>query len=258
MKSIDKKKLDQLFELSISYGNLKISFMKEKNDLTKYFSHEDNLKNFPPDGILNFTELDLFFLIKNNNDIVGFYRIIDLYFDNTVELHGGFNKYDSFLIRSYFELTKKFVQEVFKIYYKYKISSLVHISNKRVIKFLHYLNFIDYGRSPENKNFKRFLKIGITNVKMVENKQGLKNKKQLTLIKNYYLSNGKLTYNHIYKNMDISINRLFFTDKLDLNKKEILKLRLTNLDSCNLTLKKCWFSDIYQYYISIKGTFLIK
>ena len=148
-----------------------LNFELQQNDLIlKYcgqypvniennFTKEDNFKSFPPDGILKASELDYFYYIFFKEKIIGFYRITDLFFEGSVELHGSFNKYDTFLIKSYFELTKKFIENISFVVPNKRILSSVHVNNKRAITFLHYLKFEYRFVDTSNKNFQVFEKI---------------------------------------------------------------------------------------------------
>lgn len=157
-------------------------------DLKKYFTDEDLIKSFPPDGILEVSELDYFFYIKCDSEVVGFYRIIDLFFDEVLELHGSFNKYDTFLVKSYFELTKIFVSQVMEMFPNKKIISLANISNTRVQRFLIYLNFIKTGYEKNNENFLTYEKIANMKVKIIKsyNSDSIKDTKNFI-----YLEDGE-------------------------------------------------------------------
>jgi|GEM_PF-5277198 len=149
-------------ELSISYCDNYLI------DIEKHFSTEDNIKSFPPNGKLDLSELDYFFYIFHNNTVVGFYRITDLFFKDIIELHGSFNKHDTFLIRSYFELTRIFVSKIFALYPSKKIQTTVKSSNSSVIKFLKYLNFIRIGVDRKNRDFLIFEKPFDMKVKIIK------------------------------------------------------------------------------------------
>lgn len=143
MKLKRKDKIEKVINtLNVQHNDLFIKYCgKNPFDIEKFFSIQDNLKSFPPNGKLEATELDYFYYIYNKNSIVGFYRITDLFFNNEIELHGSFNKYETFLVKSYFELTGLFVKSIQNIFPKSIVSSSVHKDNKKAIMFLEYLGF---------------------------------------------------------------------------------------------------------------------
>lgn len=141
-------------------GTLSISKLNESlHTLTQIFSHKENILNFPPDGIPSKTDIEHFLTIYKSEDICGFYRIIDLQFENKIELHGSFKSESNFLIKSYFELTEKFVSEVQDAFPEMKITSVVSASNKSVIKFLEFLKFEKQSEfsSESNTNYLNYL-----------------------------------------------------------------------------------------------------
>jgi hypothetical protein len=141
-------------------GSLSISKLNESlSVLTQTFSHKENILNFPPDGIPSKTNIEHFLSINKSEKIYGFYRIIDLQFENKIELHGSFKSESNFLIKGYFELTKKFVSEVQDEFPEMKITSVVSASNKSVIKFLEFLKFEKQSdfTSESNTNYLNYL-----------------------------------------------------------------------------------------------------
>jgi len=143
MKLKRKNNIEKIINtLKVQHNDLFIKYCKKNpTDIEKYFSFEDNLKSFPPNGIMEATELDSFYYIYHKNSVVGFYRITDLFFNNEIELHGSFNKYETFLVKSYFELTELFVNSIQNVYPNSIVSSSVHKDNKKAIMFLEYLGF---------------------------------------------------------------------------------------------------------------------
>jgi hypothetical protein len=111
MKLKIKDKIEKKIKtLKVQHNDLYINYCGNNPiDIEKHFTIEDNLKSFPPYGKLEATELDYFYYIYLNESVIGFYRITDLYFKGIIELHGSFSRHDTFLIKSYFELTKEAV-----------------------------------------------------------------------------------------------------------------------------------------------------
>lgn len=163
MKLKRKDKIEKIIKtLMIQHNDLYLNYCdNEPIDIEKYFSIEDNLKSFPPLGKLEATELDYFYYIYHNESVVGFYRITDLYFKGIIELHGSFNKHNTFLIKSYFELTRLFVYNVLNMFPNSVINSCVHSENTRAIVFLNYLGFEFIEIDKSNNNFLIFEKIKI-------------------------------------------------------------------------------------------------
>ena len=164
MKLKRKNKIEKVLNtLKVQHNDLFIKYCgKNPIDIENFFSNEDNSKSFPPNGILEATELDYFYYIYHKNSIVGFYRITDLFFNNEIELHGSFNKYDTFLVKSYFELTGLFVNSIQNIYPNSLVSSSVHKDNKKAIMFLEYLGF-ELVESDANND--KYLIFHIKNIK---------------------------------------------------------------------------------------------
>lgn len=119
----------------------KVSVSNQVTMLPELFNFSEKKLSFPPDGVLINSEIEHYLDIRFENKLVGFYKITDLCFDNTIELHGSFAKADSFLIRGYFELTKLFVLKVSNDWPKFTIKSMVNKSHFKVQNFLEYLNF---------------------------------------------------------------------------------------------------------------------
>jgi RimJ/RimL family protein N-acetyltransferase len=148
-----------LSKLRIQHNNLHLHYFgNTPSGIETYFSIEDNLKSFPPHGKLEKTELDFFFYILHNNAVVGFYRVTDLFFNNEIELHGSFNKYNTFLVKTYFELTRLFVTNIQNTFTNSVVNSTVHRENKKAIVFLEYLGFEFAELDKSNDNFLIFKK----------------------------------------------------------------------------------------------------
>lgn len=159
MKLKRKDKIAETIKhLKVKHNSLQINYCgKIPLDIEKYFTTEENLKSFPPEGKLEATELDYFYYIMHKSSVVGFYRITDLYFNGVIELHSSFSKSNTFLIKSYFELTRIFISQIFILFPEKKIQTTVKKTNKNVIKFLFYLGF-SYVSKDDNKDFLLFKK----------------------------------------------------------------------------------------------------
>jgi hypothetical protein len=143
-----------LKSLKVQHNDLCINYCENYPiEIEKYFTLKDNLKSFPPNGKLEATELDFFYYILHKNSVVGFYRITNLFFNNEIELHGSFNKYNTFLVKSYFELTRKFVADIQNVFHNSTVSSSVHMDNKKAIMFLEFLGFELVELDTNNNKF---------------------------------------------------------------------------------------------------------
>jgi hypothetical protein len=258
----------KLVNIELIHNLLSIKYIgKYPKGIEKIFVHEDNLKNFPPNGIFEPSDLDHFYYILLKDQVVGFYRVIDLFFSDTVELHGGFNKYESFIVRSYFELTKKFVSCILSSFPEKKICTVVHVEN------ISYLNFIRLKRSEESSNYVVYYKPCDVKIKIIESYSNcniintdsfiyLKENYKLDefhdncffvnetksffdrfiKITNYFEINGKLKSVSIYRKV-LSQNRFLSLGKIQKNELGLLigdikQLKVTNHDNANIKISQ--------------------
>lgn len=145
-------------KLVLSYGELHIRLCNDTNVITEAISDEDARKSFPPDGKLVSSELDTFFLILLDHTIVGFYRIIDLFFDGEIELHGSFFRHDTLLNRAYFMLTVRFVDSIMRQYADKTICTTIAKDNIAVRKFLDFLGFVAKEVPDDSSPYIRYVK----------------------------------------------------------------------------------------------------
>lgn len=97
------------------------------------------------------TEVDYFYLIKAGEEIVGFYRTMDLFFDSVVELHGSYGYRDRSHLRSYFALARTFVSSVMDIFPTRRITTLVQKDNLTTRHFVAWLGFFETGISDDSR-----------------------------------------------------------------------------------------------------------
>jgi hypothetical protein len=285
MKLKSKYKIEKFIKtLKVQHNDLHINYCGNNPiDIEKYFSVDDNLKSFPPNGKLEATELDYFYYIFHNNSVVGFYRVTDLFFKDIIELHGSFNKHDTFLIKSYFELTKLFVSTFFILFPTKKIQTTVHLSNTSVIKFLKYLNFIRIGVDSKKKDFIIFEKPLDMKVKIIKNqpksdsyvtdkyiyledgeskfdyedKCFLENKsydknRRIIRITNIYEENNRKKTKSIYRkaicgNRDLKLGTTK-KNEIGLLRKDIILLNIKQTDNANLKVSNDLFC-FFAFYI---------
>lgn len=195
MKLKRKDKIEIIIKtLKVHHNDLHIDYCGNTPvDIEKYFSIEDNLKSFPPNGKLEASELDYFYYIFHNNSVVGFYRITDLYFKGIIELHGSFSMHNTFLIKSYFELTRIFVSQIFILFPKKKIQTTVQSENTSVIKFLNYINFICVGKDKAKNDFLLFEKPFDMKIKIITNQPQSNNYDKEKYI---YLEDGESKFDY--------------------------------------------------------------
>ena len=114
-----------------------------------YFTEDVCRKSFSNSVHPDITELDFFYIIKFRDEVIGFHRIIDLFFDSEIELHGSYGYKNNTHIKSYFFLSCLFVATVVRMFPERKISSLVNENNKPAIHHLKWLGF--YKTTPEQE-----------------------------------------------------------------------------------------------------------
>lgn len=142
------------------HGNLSVeNYNGSLLDLSNLFTKSENDLNFPPVGIIQNSEIEYFLSIKLSGELFGFYKIVNLDFNNEIELHGSFKSNTNFLIKYYFELTKIFVLDIQTKFPKKSITSNVSSSNLNVIRFLEYLDFKKQNEilSESNKKYFNYL-----------------------------------------------------------------------------------------------------
>lgn len=127
----------------LAHNDFEVIKSKDLNKLPSIFNKTDRLFSFPPDGNICRSDIEHYLDINYKNELVGFYKIIDLRFENVIELHGSFSKPESFLVRSYFNLTEKFIFKVRSAWPDHSIKSVIHKDNSKVMSFLSFLNFVE-------------------------------------------------------------------------------------------------------------------
>jgi hypothetical protein len=136
--------MDELIDdFILAHNDFVVIKSKDLNKLPSIFNKADRLFSFPPNGNIARSEIEHYLDINYKNELVGFYKIIDLRFEHVIELHGSFSKPESFLVRSYFDLTKKFVAKVRLQWPGHSITSVIHKDNIKVKSFLSFLDFVE-------------------------------------------------------------------------------------------------------------------
>lgn len=132
----------QLNSFYIQYGGFSTqSLHVELKQLATIFTPKELINLFPPDGLIFKESFDHFLAIHYCNELVGYYKISILDFSNQIELHAGLVEISPFLKRSYFELTKIFVNELKALFSQYQISLWVDCNNKKILGLLNFIGF---------------------------------------------------------------------------------------------------------------------
>ena len=126
----------------LAHNDFEVIKSKDLNKLPSIFNKTERLFSFPPDGNICRSDIEHYLDINYKNKLIGFYKIIDLSFENVLELHGSFSKPESFLVRSYFDLTKKFVAKVRLQWPDRSITTVIRKDNSKVKSFLNFLGFV--------------------------------------------------------------------------------------------------------------------
>lgn len=136
--------------MRLRYRELTLERCLEPQILGTCFPEEVRKRSFS-DGIAPVvTEVDYFYLIKAGEEIVGFYRTMDLFFDSAVELHGSYGYRDRSHLRSYFALARAFVSTIMDIFPTRKITTLVQKDNLATRHFVAWLGFLETGISDDS------------------------------------------------------------------------------------------------------------
>lgn len=143
---IEQRKLTML---SFSYNDLMVEYYSSPHDINKFFSEDVCRLSFSGKKVPEITELDYFYLIKAGDEVVGFYRTINLYFDSIIELHGSYGYKDKSYLRSYLELSKIYILTTMKIFPKHMFLTLVENDNKATLHFVNWLGFYKIGNCKD-------------------------------------------------------------------------------------------------------------
>lgn len=143
-KSATYRELEEMvsaIQYHFRHHGIQMEYCESPSGIEQYFTEDVRRASFPPDGIAKIFELDIFFLIKRENEVVGYYKAVDLFFDGVIELHGSYNGPNDFLVRRYFLLSKKFVHTVQKMFPKKQIRTIIKNDNVKIVRLLQWLQF---------------------------------------------------------------------------------------------------------------------
>jgi hypothetical protein len=152
MKSTERA-IEKLQTIQLTSGDFRLEYCPNPLGIEKYFSPEVRLASFPPDGIAGVCELDVFYLIKRGDEVVGYFKAVDLFFDGVIELHGSYNGPTDFSVKKYFFLGKNFAHTVQKMFPKKQILTYIQKDNKKILGFLKWLKFLYVNKQPADSRY---------------------------------------------------------------------------------------------------------
>ena len=132
-----------LQEIKLCYKELTLGILHDPKNIVNHFSEEVCRKSFSGNTYPEITKLDYYFLIKNEEEVIGFFRVIDLHFESKIELHGSYGYKNNSHIKSYFVLSKLFIWEIVKRFHKRKITTVANKENKNAIHYIKWLGFVE-------------------------------------------------------------------------------------------------------------------
>lgn len=141
--------LEKLHQLSLEEDSMHMEYYPNPKGIEKFFSHPVRMKSFPPDGVAEPNELECYFLIKRNSKVVGYYKAVDLFFENTIELHGSYDGPVNFLMKTYFFLSRKYVRSICDIFPDKKIKTVIRKDNEDILRLVYWLGFSEVGVSGD-------------------------------------------------------------------------------------------------------------
>ena len=87
------------------------------------------------------SELDYFYIIRKGEDVIGFFRTIDLFFDDVIEVHGSYGYADLSYLTSYMALSRLYIAHMNRIFPSRRMMTLVRDDNKATLQFIKWLGF---------------------------------------------------------------------------------------------------------------------
>ena len=146
-----------LRQVTLRYNELTLSIAPAPKNIGSYFSEEVCRKSFSGNTTAEATELDYFFLLKSGEDVVGFFRAIDLFFDSEIELHGSYGYKDQSHMRSYFVLSRMFVATIFGMFPDRQVTTVVNKKNKRAVHYVEWLGFVGVAANRDSADMVNFI-----------------------------------------------------------------------------------------------------
>tara|TARA_B110000285_G_C15068350_1_gene586467 strand:+ start:787 stop:1350 length:564 start_codon:yes stop_codon:yes gene_type:complete len=139
--SINEDTIFKLVSLKIYNNDFKVLLRKNPiTELGKYFSLEDNKKQFIPEGIPFKGEFDNYFDIIKDDKFYGFYRI-SLLPEKVLEIHCGFVHFDSLLARRYIRITELVLKEIQLLFNDHLITSECSFDHQKANNYLKHFCF---------------------------------------------------------------------------------------------------------------------
>lgn len=106
-----------------------------------FFSPEVCRASFSGELRPDVSELDYFYIIRKGEDVIGFFRTIDLFFDDVIEVHGSYGYADLSYLTSYMALSRLYIAHMNRIFPSRRMMTLVRDDNKATLQFIKWLGF---------------------------------------------------------------------------------------------------------------------
>lgn len=130
-------------DAAVFWGSISMEYCSNAFGIEKLFAQEVRVKAFPPNGIAEPNELECYYILKRGNDNIGYIKAIDLFFDGVIEIHGSYCGPRGFLVRTYFELSKKFIKRLQKMFPNKLVRTVIYQENTAVKDFVKWLGFYE-------------------------------------------------------------------------------------------------------------------
>ena len=138
IRKIEKRQLE---ELTLTHNGLTAELYTTPELLCKFFSPEVCRASFSGELQPDASELDYFYIIKHDQKVIGFFRTIDLFFDDIVEVHGSYGYSDMSYLVSYMALSRLYIAHMRRIFPSRRMITIVHNDNKSTLQFVKWLGF---------------------------------------------------------------------------------------------------------------------
>lgn len=137
-RQIEKRELEKL---TLAHNGLTAKLYTTPELLCKFFSPEVCRASFSGELQPDASELDYFYIIKHDQKVIGFFRTIDLFFDDIVEVHGSYGYPDLSYLVSYMALSRLYIAHMRRIFPSRRLITIVHNDNKSTLEFIKWLGF---------------------------------------------------------------------------------------------------------------------
>lgn len=128
-------------KLTFAYSDLTAELYTTPELLCNFFSPEVCRASFSGELTPDVSELDYFYIIRHGEEVVGFFRTIDLFFDDIVEVHGSYGYPDMSHLISYMSLSRLYIAHMKRIFPSRRVITMVHNDNNATLQFIKWLGF---------------------------------------------------------------------------------------------------------------------